>query len=69
MSEAADIRITRGDASEEELAALIAVVGDAYAREAADAVVEEMPVSAWQHTRRALRRPVRRDIPWGRYSG
>jgi len=69
VSEGADIRITRGDASEEELAALIAVVGDAYAREAADAVVEEKPVSAWQRTRRSLRAPIRRDIPWGRFSG
>ncbi|MBO0981082.1 acyl-CoA carboxylase subunit epsilon [Microbacterium sp. SD291] len=63
------IEIVRGTATEEELAALIAVVSDAYAREAADAVAEEPHVSAWMRTQRALRRPLRRDIPWGRYSG
>lgn len=63
------IEITRGSASEEELAALIAVVSDAYAQEAADAVAEEPQVSAWTRTQRSLRAPLRRDIPWGRFSG
>ena len=63
------IEITRGTATEEELAALIAVVSDAYAREEAAAVAAEPRVSAWSRTQRALRRPLRRDIPWGRYSG
>ncbi|SEB57518.1 acyl-CoA carboxylase subunit epsilon [Microbacterium hydrocarbonoxydans] len=63
------IEITRGSASEEELAALIAVVSDAYAQEAAEAVVEEPVVSAWTRTQRPLRRSLRRDIPWGRFSG
>lgn len=64
-----DIRIVRGTANEEELAALIAVVTDAYEREAAAAVVEEPQVSAWQRTQRPIRKPLRRDIPWGRFSG
>ena len=64
-----DLRIVRGTADEEELAALIAVVTDAYEREAADAVAEEPRVSAWQRTQRSLRKPLRRDIPWGRFSG
>lgn len=64
-----DLRIVRGAANEEELAALIAVVSDAYGREAADAVAEEPRVSAWQRTQRATRKPLRRDIPWGRFSG
>ncbi len=41
------LEITRGAATEEELAALIAVISEAYAAEAADAVVEEPSVSAW----------------------
>jgi len=64
-----EIRIVRGTADEEELAALIAVVTDSYAREAESAVAEAPQVSAWQRTRRPLRQPLRRDIPWGRYSG
>jgi len=63
------LEITRGTASEEELAALIAVITDAYATESADAVAEDPVVSAWTRTQRALRAPLRRDIPWGRYSG
>ncbi|MGM7668150.1 acyl-CoA carboxylase subunit epsilon [Microbacterium sp. A93] len=66
---AADLHFVRGTANEEELAALIAVVTDAYEREAADAVAEESSVSAWQRTQRSLRAPLRRDIPWGRFSG
>ena len=61
--------IARGTATEEELAALIAVISEAYATEAADAVAEEPTVSAWTRTQRPLRRPLRRDIPWGRFSG
>ena len=63
------LEITRGTATEEELAALIAVISDAYAAEAADAVAEEPVVSAWSRTQRPLRRPLRRDIPWGRFAG
>lgn len=63
------IEIIRGNATEEELAALIAVVSDAYAQESADAVAEEPRVSAWIKTQRSMRRPLRRDIPWGRFSG
>lgn len=65
----ADVQITRGTANEEELAALVAVVSDAYTTEAADAVAEEPRISAWQRTRRPLRTPLRRDIPWGRFTG
>lgn len=65
----ADVRIIRGAASEEELAALMAVVSDAYITETADAVAEEPRNSAWQRTLRPLRQPLHRDIPWGRFSG
>ena len=63
------LTITRGSATEEELAVLIAVISEAYASEAADAVADEPTVSAWSRTQRPLRRPLRRDIPWGRFSG
>ncbi|WP_223628474.1 acyl-CoA carboxylase subunit epsilon [Microbacterium sp. EST19A] len=63
------LEITRGTANEEELAALIAVITDAYATESADAVADDPVVSAWTQTQRPLRRPLRRDIPWGRFSG
>ncbi|MEW2007921.1 MULTISPECIES: acyl-CoA carboxylase subunit epsilon [Microbacterium] len=63
------LEVTRGTANEEELAALIAVLGDAYANEQAEATVEEPRVSAWTRTQRPLRRPLRRDIPWGRFAG
>ncbi len=62
------MEITRGAATEEEVAALIAVVSDAYAQEASEAVAEEPRVSAWARTQRPLRRPLRRDIPWGRFA-
>jgi len=63
------IEIVRGNPNEEELAALIAVVTEAYTRETEEAVAEEPHVSAWHRTQRGLRRPLRRDIPWGRFSG
>ncbi|MFS0854496.1 acyl-CoA carboxylase subunit epsilon [Microbacterium sp. 179-I 3D4 NHS] len=62
------LEILRGAATEEELAALIAVVGDAYAEETSAAVAEQPVVSAWERTQRPLRTPLRRDIPWGRFS-
>ncbi|MFD5226844.1 acyl-CoA carboxylase subunit epsilon [Microbacterium sp. NPDC058342] len=63
------VEIVRGAPTEEELAALIAVVSDAYLRETAEAVVDEPRVSVWNRTRRGLRAPLRRDLPWGRFSG
>ncbi len=63
------LEIAHGTATEEEIAALMAVITDAYAREAADAVADEPRVSAWSRTQRSLRKPLRRDIGWGRYSG
>jgi hypothetical protein len=63
------IEIVRGAPTEEELAALLAVVSDAYVRETDEAVAEEKHISVWQRTQRGLRRPLRRDIPWGRFSG
>jgi Acyl-CoA carboxylase epsilon subunit len=66
---AVEIQVLRGSATEEELAALIAVLSEAFVAEEAGAVAAEKPVSAWGRTQRALRAPLRRDIPWGRFSG
>lgn len=63
------MRVTRGAATAEELAALIAVISEAYTTEAEDAVADEPAVSAWTRTQRPLRRPLHRDIPWGRFCG
>lgn len=69
LDESPALEIVRGAATEEELAALIAVVSAAYVQEASAAVAEEPRVSAWSRTQRPLRRPLRRDIPWGRFVG
>ena len=61
------IDVRRGTASEEELAALIAVVSESYAREAAGAIAEETDRrTAWAVSQRGLREPLRRDIGWVR---
>jgi hypothetical protein len=61
------IEVRRGRPSAEELAALIAVVSEAYAAEAADALAPE-PRSrdAWTVTQRGLREPLRRELGWAR---
>ncbi|MBS1675293.1 MAG: acyl-CoA carboxylase subunit epsilon [Actinobacteria bacterium] len=66
---AVEIQVLRGTANEEELAALIAVLSDAYLAEEADAVAVQRTVSAWERTQRGLRAPLRRDVPWGRFRG
>jgi len=59
------LRVRRGDPTPEELAAVIAVVTEAYETEAESAVVEEEPaMSAWQISARALREPLRRELGW-----
>ncbi|MGW9628738.1 acyl-CoA carboxylase subunit epsilon [Microbacterium sp. NPDC055521] len=63
------MQVVRGNPTDDELAALMAVVAEAYSHEADEAVADEPHPSAWQRTQRAIRRPLRRDIPWGRFSG
>lgn len=73
MSNATDagrlsLNILRGEPSPEELAAVIAVVTEAYESEAAAAVTADAPrMSAWRVSARALRTPLRRDLGWGRF--
>ncbi len=64
------IDVLRGMPGEDELAALIAVVSEAYLGEAADAVAPDDAVrSAWSTTQRGLRQPLRRELGWGRFGG
>lgn len=59
--------VRRGDPTPEELAALTAVVSDAYARETAAAVAAETRgMSAWAVSQRALRAPLPRELGWTR---
>lgn len=60
------IDVRAGEPSPEELAALIAVVGEAYAGEAAEAVADEPERSAWSVSQRALRAPLPREIGWAK---
>jgi hypothetical protein len=62
------IDVLRGTPTEEELAALIAVVTEAYTGEAAEAVAEDrVRRTGWEHSQRALRQPLDRDLGWGRF--
>lgn len=62
------VELLRGEPTPEELAALIAVVTEAYAEEAAGATAEDTPSrSAWALSQRGLRAPLRRDLGWGRF--
>nr|WP_211160382.1 acyl-CoA carboxylase subunit epsilon [Microbacterium sp. MF43] len=60
----------RGTPNEEELAALLAVVTEAYTGEAAEAVADDNTSrTAWSLSQRDLRQPLRRELGWGRYGG
>ena len=63
------VDVRRGHPTEEELAAIIAVVTVGYAEESQDARADESRRSAWELSQRPLRSPLRRDVGWGRFSG
>ncbi|GAA2003793.1 acyl-CoA carboxylase subunit epsilon [Microbacterium ulmi] len=64
------VEVLRGNPTDEELAALVAVVSEAYAREAAAALAEDEPVrTAWAVSTRTTRGPLRREVGWGRFGG
>ncbi|MFT4233484.1 MAG: acyl-CoA carboxylase subunit epsilon [Microbacterium sp.] len=71
MTESIDMRvqITRGTPTPEELAALIAVVGEAYDAEAQATVVDERSASIGWRTSRRLRRVPTRGARWGAFTG
>lgn len=61
------IDVRRGAPTEEELAALIAVVSEAYAGEASEAVADDRTGrTAWALSQRMLRQPLRRELGWTR---
>ncbi|WP_029146194.1 acyl-CoA carboxylase subunit epsilon [Microbacterium luticocti] len=62
------VEVVRGNPTDEELAALIAVVSEVYAREEASATASDAPSrTAWELSARNLREPLRRDLGWGRF--
>lgn len=62
------IDVLRGAPTEEELAALIAVVSEAYTGEAAEAVADDSARrSGWELSQRALRQPIDRELGWARF--
>jgi hypothetical protein len=64
------VDVVRGTPTDDELAALIAVVTESYAQEAADALADDTAErSAWSVSQRGLRAPLRRETGWGRYAG
>ena len=63
---AVPIHIVRGDATAEEIAAVVAVVAEHYVTEHAEAVADEPRRSAWALSQRALREPLRRELGWNR---
>lgn len=67
---ALSVDVRRGAPTDEELAALIAVVTEAYRTEASAALADDdAEASAWSRTQRSLRQPLRRDLRWGRFAG
>ncbi|MBD7957245.1 acyl-CoA carboxylase subunit epsilon [Microbacterium sp. Sa4CUA7] len=64
------VEVRRGAPDDIELAAVVAVVTEAYDREAATAVVDDPPVrGGWEMSARGLRRPFDRDAGWVRGIG
>ena len=63
------IEIVRGTPTDAELAALIAVVSEAYATEASQAAATPVARSRWHVAARGLRAPLRRDLGWGGFTG
>ncbi|WP_454149154.1 acyl-CoA carboxylase epsilon subunit [Microbacterium lacticum] len=64
------VEVRRGDPTPDELTAVVAVVTEAYTREAEAALAENEPrPSAWLVSARSLRPPLRREIGWGRFGG
>ncbi|WP_417562156.1 acyl-CoA carboxylase subunit epsilon [Microbacterium sp.] len=64
------IDVVRGNPTDEELAALIAVVTEEYSSQEAAATASDAPTrSAWELSARNLRQPLRRELGWGRYGG
>ncbi|GAA1470136.1 acyl-CoA carboxylase subunit epsilon [Microbacterium thalassium] len=60
------VDVRRGQPTDDELAALVAVVSEAYVTEAETAVADEPARrSGWELSARGLREPLRRELGWG----
>ena len=68
-ADAMRVDVRRGAPTGEELAALIAVVTEAYAEETAAATADDPVRSAWSLSQRTLRGTLHRDLGWGRFTG
>jgi len=67
---APSIEVRRGTPTVDELAALMAVVSEAYADEASSATApEETRPSAWARSARGLRGPLDRGAGWAGFAG
>jgi hypothetical protein len=66
---APDIDVRRGRPTDEELAALIAVVGGAYLAEDPDATPVAPARSRWELSARGHRTPLPRERGWGGFGG
>ena len=59
------VDVRRGNPTEADLAAVVAVVTEAYHREASEAVVDDPPVRpGWSLAARGLRQPLDRHAGW-----
>ncbi|SFR95591.1 Acyl-CoA carboxylase epsilon subunit [Microbacterium sp. cf046] len=64
------VDVLGGSPTSDELAALIAVVTEAYAEESAGATADDASErTGWALSQRSLREPLRRDLGWGRFGG
>jgi hypothetical protein len=69
-ADAMRVDVRRGAPTADELAAMIAVVTEAYAEETAAATADDEAVrSAWSLSQRSLRPPLHRHLGWGRFAG
>jgi hypothetical protein len=66
---APDIDVRRGNPTDDELAALVAVVGEAYREESGQGTPLVRARSRWELSARGLRRPLERDRGWGGFTG
>ncbi|MDQ1122990.1 acyl-CoA carboxylase epsilon subunit [Microbacterium trichothecenolyticum] len=62
--------VVRGTPTEEELAAAVVVVSEAYAREVEEATVPDTRArSRWEISARGLRSPLERAAGWSGFTG
>ncbi|QIG38331.1 acyl-CoA carboxylase subunit epsilon [Microbacterium sp. 4R-513] len=64
------LEVLHGQPTEAELAALIAVVSEAYVEEASSALADDTKSrTAWSVSQRPFRAPLRRELGWTGFQG